>query len=88
MSKTVTITTYVDPELKANVDQIFAQLGMTTEEAISMFLKQIKLHQGLPFTPHLPPQTSTAHKPFEVQTFNLGSEIAPDRDELYARRGL
>ena len=88
MSKTAIITTRVEPEVKANADQILAQLGMTTAQAISMFLKQVELYRGLPFTPRLPPQTSPQHKPFEVQTFNLGSDIMPDRDELYEGRGL
>lgn len=30
MSKTATITTRVEPELKANADLILSQLGMTT----------------------------------------------------------
>lgn len=88
MSKTAIITTRVEPELKANADQILSQLGMTTAQAISMFLKQIELNRGLPFTPRLPPQVSSNHKPFEVQTFNLGSDVMPDRDELYSERGL
>ncbi|PWR00729.1 type II toxin-antitoxin system RelB/DinJ family antitoxin [Leucothrix pacifica] len=87
MSKTAIITTRVEPELKANADQILSQLGMTTAQAISMFLKQIELNRGLPFTPRLPPQTANDHKPFEVETFNLGSDIMPDRDELYSERG-
>ena len=88
MSKTAIITTRVDPELKANADEILSQLGMTTAQAISMFLKQVELNRGLPFTPRLPPQASSDHKPFEVKTFNLGSDIMPDRDDLYAGRGL
>lgn len=87
MSKTAIITTRVEPELKANADQILSQLGMTTAQAISMFLKQVELNRGLPFTPRLPPQTVNDHKPFEVETFNLGSDIMPDRDELYSERG-
>ena len=88
MSKTATITTRVDPELKANADQILSQLGMTTAQAISMFLKQVELNRGLPFTPRLPPKASNERKPFKIETFNLGSDITPDRDELYSERGL
>ncbi|WP_022952247.1 type II toxin-antitoxin system RelB/DinJ family antitoxin [Leucothrix mucor] len=88
MSKTATITTRVEPELKANADLILSQLGMTTAQAISMFLKQVELNRGLPFTPRLPPQTTSDHKPFKVQAFNLGSDIMPDRDEMYSDRGL
>jgi DNA-damage-inducible protein J len=49
MSKTATITTRIDPELKTNVESVFAQLGLTTTQAITLFFKQVEMHQGLPF---------------------------------------
>jgi DNA-damage-inducible protein J len=89
MNKSAIITTRVDPNLKANAEQILEQLGMTTAQAITMFLKQVELTKGLPFIPRLPQATNNqASKPFKVQTFNLGSDVTPDRDELYAERGL
>ncbi|MEB4592509.1 type II toxin-antitoxin system RelB/DinJ family antitoxin [Candidatus Thiothrix sp. Deng01] len=88
MSRSAIITTRVDPELKANAEQVLAQLGMTTAQAITMFLKQIELQRGLPFTPRLPTQNVQTHKPFKVETFSLGSDTTPDRDELYTERGL
>lgn len=47
--KTATITTRVSPELKNNAEQVLKQLGITTTQAINMFLKQVELRQGLPF---------------------------------------
>ena len=90
MSKTSVITTRVDPELKSSAEEILSSLGMTTAQAITMFLKQVELNRGLPFTPRLPESrvTTVQHKPFEVKAFSLGEDIMPDRDELYARRGL
>ena len=88
MSRTAIITTRVDPALKANAEKVLAQLGMTTAQAITMFLKQVELQHGLPFTPRLPPQAIHVDKPFKVETFSLGSEVMPDRDELYAERGM
>lgn len=49
MAKTATITTRVDPKLKANIEEILSQLGMNTTQAINMFLKQLERHRGLPF---------------------------------------
>lgn len=88
MSRTAVITTRVDPHLKQNAEQIFAQLGMTTAQAINMFLKQVELNQGLPFTPRLPPAKRAIAKPFKVKTFDLGIAVMPERDEIYAERGL
>ncbi|MEZ5451753.1 MAG: type II toxin-antitoxin system RelB/DinJ family antitoxin [Thiothrix sp.] len=88
MSRSAIITTRVDPELKASAENVLAQLGMTTAQAITMLLKQIELQRGLPFTPRLPAQNTQTHKPFKVETFSLGSDAMLDRDELYAERGM
>jgi DNA-damage-inducible protein J len=44
----------VDTELKAETDKIFSELGISTTEAIRMFLSQVKLRRGLPFPVGLP----------------------------------
>lgn len=40
-------------EEKQQADQLFKQLGMTTSDAIKIFLSQSIQDQGLPFTPHV-----------------------------------
>jgi len=87
MSKTTIITTRVDPALKQNAEHILAQLGITPAQAITMFLKQVELNRGLPFTPRLPPPLNKApRKTFKVESVALG-ESTPERDELYSERG-
>lgn len=49
MAKTATITTRISPDLKSNAEKVLQQLGMTTTQAINMFLKQVELRNGLPF---------------------------------------
>ena len=88
MSRTAVITTRVDPTLKANAEKVLAQLGMTTAQAITMFLKQVELNRGLPFTPRLPENTEHAYKTFTVETVDLGRTLTPERSDLYAERGL
>ena len=44
----------VDPELKEVTDRIFSELGISTTDAIRMFLSQVRLCRGLPFTVGLP----------------------------------
>lgn len=44
----------VDPALKDETDKIFSELGISTTEAIRMFLAQVKLRRGLPFSVGLP----------------------------------
>jgi DNA-damage-inducible protein J len=54
MAKTETIHTRIDPELKADVDEILSQLGLTSSDAIKLFYKQVVLNNGLPFEIKLP----------------------------------
>lgn len=54
MSKTEMINTRLEPRLKKASEAIFAQLGLSTSEAITAFLSQVVLHKGIPFPLRLP----------------------------------
>ena len=54
MNKTVTVHTRVTPEIKEKADCIFASLGLTTSQAIMLFLTASVNHNGLPFELSLP----------------------------------
>ena len=60
MSKTAVITARIEPGLKESVEQIFERLGITTTQAITLFLRQVELQQGLPFTLKVPNATTVA----------------------------
>lgn len=49
-----TVRARVDLALKEETDRIFSELGISTTEAIRMFLSQVKLRRGLPFPVGLP----------------------------------
>ena len=48
------IRTRIDPEVKEASERILNQLGLSTTEAIRLFLAQVTLHKGLPFEVALP----------------------------------
>ncbi|MFK5949371.1 MAG: type II toxin-antitoxin system RelB/DinJ family antitoxin [Methylococcales bacterium] len=52
--KSATIRARIEPELKANVENILVSLGLNTSDAITIFYKQIELHNGLPFKVEIP----------------------------------
>jgi DNA-damage-inducible protein J len=54
MTKTATITIRVAPKLKKESEDVFEELGLTTTQAISLFLKQTALNKGLPFSVEIP----------------------------------
>ena len=73
MTKSAVITTRIDPDLKADTDAIFEDLGMTTAQAITMFLKQVHLHKAIPFALKLPQDP----KP-RIAGLNKGQSIMSD----------
>ena len=54
MAKTETIRARVEPGLKHDAEAVFARLGLSATEAITLFYAQVTLHRGLPFEVRLP----------------------------------
>jgi len=52
--KTALIQTRVEPDLKAEVESIFREIGISTSEAITIFLHRVKLEKGIPFELKIP----------------------------------
>ena len=52
--KTALIQTRVEPDLKAEVERILREIGISTSEAITIFLNRVKLEQGIPFELKIP----------------------------------
>lgn len=44
----------VEPELKQSAEAVLKQIGLSTSEAVNMFLHQVVLNQGLPFMAKIP----------------------------------
>lgn len=58
MAKTAMIVARIEPELKADTEKILKKLGLSTTEAINLFLSQIRLRKGLPFEVKIPNKTT------------------------------
>lgn len=58
MSKEATVRARIDPVLKAEVEHLFKELGLSTTEAITLFYRQVKLRNGLPFDVTVPNKTT------------------------------
>jgi DNA-damage-inducible protein J len=60
----------IDENIKRDAEQIFAELGLSTTTAITIFLRQVIRSQGMPFAlslrqPTLKPETLAALKEAE-----------------------
>ena len=50
MGKTATLNLRVNPDVKENAESVLEQLGIPMATAIDMYLKQISLVGGIPFS--------------------------------------
>ena len=60
MAKTAVITARIEPADKQEAENILAQLGLNMSQAISMYIKQLILRRGLPFSVNIPNQETMA----------------------------
>ena len=58
MAKTAVIQIRVDPAVKQHAQTILKKLNISMSEAISMYLSQITLHNGIPFELKIPNDTT------------------------------
>lgn len=80
MAKTANIYTRVDPEIKNQAEQILEQLGIPMSNAIGIFLRQVILHNGLPFDMTLP-----VSKPVAIDSLTkeqLDAELQKGFDDI------
>ncbi len=59
-TKTRMIHARIDPQLKESAERVFSEIGISTTEAIRLFLKQVELYKGLPFPVSIPNAETTA----------------------------
>lgn len=59
-TKALMIHARIDPKLKLSAESIFSEIGISTTEAIRLFLKQVELHKGLPFPASIPNEQTIA----------------------------
>jgi DNA-damage-inducible protein J len=84
MSKSAMIRARVEPELKAEVEEIFHKLGLTTTEAITLFYHQVKTRKGIPFDISIPNETTleTARKTDAGQELNQYANLDEFRKKM------
>lgn len=79
----VTVQARVTPDLKQQAEAVFSEIGMSTAEAIRIFLKQAVNSGGLPFQPTAKqPNTETMAAILELE--NGGGQRFDTTDALFA----
>ena len=82
MANTAAVYARIDPKLKADVEDILSQLGLTPSSVVQMLYSQIKLTKSIPFKIKLP-----VSKPLSIDgltTEQLNIELQKGYDSVLA----
>ncbi len=88
VTKTETIRARVAPQLKHRAEAILEALGMNASQAITLFYRQIELHNGLPFDLVLPPPNAETRHAIEAAAKGEELVACADETDLYAKLGI
>ena len=93
MAKTETIRARISPELKHRAEGIFSTLGLNASQAITLFYRQVDLHQGLPFPLAIPPQSPhwpNAETRAAIEKAERGENltVCKDADDFFRQLGI
>jgi len=79
----VTVQSRVSPELKKQADAIFTAMGLSTADAIRIFLQQVVNNGGLPFQPTARrPNAETREAMQEIE--RGGGQVFQTTQDLFA----
>lgn len=86
MLKDATVRARVPSQLKQEVEVILQDLGLSTSEAIDLFMHQIKLNRGLPFKVNIPNEMTRR----TLDAADRGEDLihAKDLDDLLKKLGI
>jgi DNA-damage-inducible protein J len=76
MTLDATVRARVNGELKQEVEEILSQIGLSTSQAITLFLKRIKYERGIPFELKVP--NATTLQAMKEADNNIGETVSLD----------
>jgi len=76
MTLDATVRARINGELKQEVEEILSQIGLSTSQAITLFLKRIKYERGIPFELKVPNVTTL--QAMEEAKNNEGETVSLD----------
>ena len=86
MPKEAMIRARIEPELKQDVEAIFADLGLNPTIAITLFYTQVNKRRGLPFRIETP--NTTTRKTFEKTDRGEELTFCKDADDMFQKLGI
>ncbi len=83
MEKTATLNLRVNPAVKQRAEEVLSRLGIPMSTAIDMYLNQISLTGGIPFTVTLPKAPNTINADF-MTAEELHKKLQKGYDDIKA----
>jgi DNA-damage-inducible protein J len=84
--RTATVRARIEPKLKHDVEHVFSELGLSFSEAIELFLRQVRLTQGIPFAIRIPNKTTL--KTFEDTDKGKNLIRYKNAQEMFKKLGI
>ncbi len=78
----------VDADLKREADAVLADLGLSTPEAINVFLRQVVLRGGLPFDLKLPRPNAETLETFADTDAGRDITTHADAEAMFEHLGI
>lgn len=83
MAKTEKIQARIEPKLKHDAEKILERIGLSTSDAITVFFRQIIMHNGIPFELALPGNGDKERKTKKgLSIRNLGKHPIERSDDI------
>ncbi len=86
MSISAMVRARMEPGLKEDAEKVLGEIGLNATQAITLFYKQVELHQGLPFDVVIPNETT--QRTFRKTDDGRGLVVCKDADDLLNKLGL
>ncbi len=86
MTKSATVRARIEPDLKEKAESIFERLGLSTTQAITLFYRQVDVHNGLPFDIVIPNETTW--KTFEDTDADRNLIVCEDVKDMFDQLGI
>lgn len=83
--KTSSVHARIEPTEKRKAEKILSHVGLNMSDAISLFIRQVNIHKGLPFELHIP--NAETRKAIEESRRGEGKTFK-NVDELFEDLGI
>lgn len=86
MAKSAMIRARIDPTLKEDAERVFAELGLSITQAITLYYQQVKWYRGLPFEVRVPNEVT--RQTFEETDAGENLVHCESTENMFERLGI